>query len=294
MKKTSFFTSLLLIAVAVMGISCEPNNPEESNEIKIEKVLINAANASFIMGSPETEEGHFADERQHKVSFTKNFYMSTYEITNAQYAKYLNITGYRPTDSFTIGEGENKLTYVYVKENDTCGVYFNYNLAKWVPADNMDNNPAVHITWFGAKAFAEYVGGDLPTEAQWEFACRAGTTTAFSFGDDVALFDEYGVYENNCEGNHASAVGTKKPNAWGLYDMHGNANEWCLDLWDMLSEWPEEDLVDPVSPTPGGFNLIRGGSWFSSALYCRSAVRIVGQPDYATDDSGFRVVFPAE
>ncbi len=264
-------------------------------EFVIEKVLIKAAGQSFMMGSPETEPGRYDDEKQHKVTFTKDFYMSKYEITNAQYAHFLNETKYKPGQSWTIGEGDTAITYVYVMEADTCGVYFNYDRAKWVPTDNMDNAPVSCVSWYGAQAFAEWVGGTLPTEAQWEFACRAGSTTAYYFGDDSSVLAEYCIYEGNCEGERASDVGTKKPNAWGLYDMHGNVSEWCQDFYNPWSdEGMPEESVDPVSPVPGPFVILRGGSWYSNAPSCRAAFRIYGFPDYCTGDVGFRVVFPVE
>lgn len=261
----------------------------------LEKVLIPAANQTFVMGSPETEPGRYEDEKQHRVTFTKDFYMTKYEITNAQYAQFLNETKYVPGQSWTIGEGDSAITYVYVNEADTCGVYFNYDVAKWVPTEKMDNHPVSCVSWYGAQAYAEYVGGTLPSEAQWEFACRAGATTAYYYGDDASMLGDYCVFEENCEGEHASAVGSKEPNAFGLYDMHGNVSEWCLDFYN---PWAEEDMpeesVDPVSPVPGPFVILRGGSWYSNSPSCRAAFRIYGFPDYCTADVGFRVVFSAE
>ncbi len=282
------------VTLGHVSASCEVRVIEKGDNSSIEKILVHAAGASFLMGSPETEAGHFRDELQHKVTFTKDFYISKYEITNAQYAEFMNANSIPPTHSFVEGEGEEAVTYVYVKENEDLGIYFKYSEAKWVPAAGRENHPVVYVTWFGAKAYADWIGGLLPTEAQWEFACRAGSTTAFCYGDDPAEYINYGVCALNKEGEAPSAIGTKLPNAWGIYDMHGNVNEWCLDSRDMLSPYPERDAVDPVSPTPGPFRAMRGGSWSSSVEYSRSALRIIGQPDYTTDDSGFRVVFLAK
>ncbi len=263
-------------------------------KIAIEKVLINSANQTFVMGSPETEEGRWDDEAQHNVTFTKDFYLSAYEVTNAQFAAFLNQTGHRPGTKFTEGEGDSAIEYVWVKESDTCGVYYNYDLGKWVPTDNMDNYPVSYVSWYGAKEFAAYVGGTLPSEAQWEFACRAGSTTAWYFGDDASQLNQYCIFEDNCESDNASAVGIKKPNAFGLYDMHGNVSEWCLDFYNPWSdEEIPDNLVDPISPQPGPFVILRGGSWYSNATSTRSAFRIYGFPDYCTGDVGFRVAFPA-
>ncbi len=263
--------------------------------VNIERVLISAAGQTFTMGSPVTEPDRYEDEYQHTVSFTKDFYMSKYEITNAQYAHFLNDTGYGPDDTFVVGEGDAAIEYVYAKQSDTCGVYYNYKKEKWVPTDGMDDYPVSYVSWYGANAFAEWAGGTLPSEAQWEYACRAGSTTAFYYGNDYSQLGDYCIYEKNAESDNASAVGLKKPNAWGLYDMHGNVSEWCLDWFNPWSgDVVPDGLVDPVSPIPGPFVILRGGSWYSNDRSCRTSFRIYGFPDYCTGDVGFRVIFPVE
>ncbi len=283
-------------AVITASIGTFQNSCTISVGVNIERVLVNAAGKTFLQGSPETEPDRYDDEKQQKVQFTKDFYMSKYEITNSEYAYFLNDIGYGPDDKFTEGEGESAIEYVYAKQSDTCGVYYNYKKEMWVPTIGMEDYPVSYVSWYGAKAFAEWAGGDLPTEAQWEFACRAGSTTAFCYGDDYAQLGDYAIFEDNAESDNASAIGLKQPNAWGLYDMHGNVSEWCLDFfnpWGDDIEMPDV-LIDPVSPNPGPFVILRGGSWYSNPASCRSAFRIYGFPDYCTGDVGFRVVFPAE
>ncbi len=286
-------TAIITATIGDLQDACEITVIESDEEIvtlDIEKVLVRAARKTFAMGSPETEEGRFSDEVLHNVTFTQDYYISTYEITNDQYAQFLNANNISSTHKFTDG----KITYTYLTQNQDFGVYYSDSEAKWLPAAGKENYPVIYVTHYGAKAFAAWVGGSLPTEAQWEFACRAGTQTAYYFGDNASMLDEYAVYSGNAEGEHASEIGSKQPNAWGIYDMHGNANEWCLDTWDAYTPYGPEDVVDPVSPNPGPYNVVRGGSWYDPAAYCRSAVRIVGQADYATSDIGFRVVFPVE
>jgi len=242
-------------------------------------VRIVAKDKSFVMGSP-TGVGD-ADERpQHSVSFTKDFYMSKYQITNAQYVQFLNATGVG-TDG--IGQGET-----LIQEGHIWGV--KYEGGQWQPQIGYENHPVVNVSWYGAKAYADWVGGCLPTEAQWEYACRAGSTAAYGMGNNnVQIADDnlenYAWYEEN----RTHAVGQKFDNAWGLYDMHGNVREWC-------SDWYEYDNTgvdtDPQGPNAGSSRILRGGGWDSSAQACRSAYRSTAAPTQTSSGIGFRVVFP--
>jgi formylglycine-generating enzyme required for sulfatase activity len=131
----------------------------------------------------------------------------------------------------------------------------------------------------------------LPTEAQWEYACRAGTTTRYSFGDDEAKLDDYAWWFDNSNGTTSfpttHPVGQKKPNAWGLYDMHGNVGELCADWWDYYAKSPAED---PVGPDSGDFRVLRGGSWRHGLPgYFRCAYRDLSDPVHRLHFNGFRV-----
>ena len=128
----------------------------------------------------------------------------------------------------------------------------------------------------------------LPTEAEWEYACRSGTTTQYSFGDDHAELAHYGWHKKNA-GSQAQPVATRLPNAFGLFDMHGNLREWCNDIWNEKS-YEKALLTDPVGPRSGSYHVIRGGAWTESAERCRSAFR-VGEPiETRTAAIGFRCV----
>ena len=131
------------------------------------------------------------------------------------------------------------------------------------------------------KANEEY---RLPTEAEWEYACRAGTTTAFSFGDDESKLGEYAWFKDSAL-NYAPKVGLKKPNPWGLHDMHGNVFEWCSDCADSTLHGG----TDPVGPNGGSYRVIRGGSWRFIPGDCRSAYRNGSDPSYRGSSLGFRV-----
>ena len=173
----------------------------------------------------------------------------------------------------------------------------------WVNRSNVqigDKNAASYIDWDEAEAFCQRLtdhhhnngklpAGEsyrLPTEAEWEYACRAGTTTEYSFGDDKSKLVEYAWFKGNTGSEqYAHKVGLKKPNPWGLYDMHGNVWEWC-------SDWYDEKLsggTDPVGPDGGSFRVLRGGSWGYFPGSCRSASRSRGGPSVRNYGLGFRV-----
>jgi formylglycine-generating enzyme required for sulfatase activity len=220
------------------------------------------------MGSPETEEGRWDDEYQHKVTITKPFYMQTTEVTQGQWKA---VMGTEPWKRWFISKFRVK-------------AYPNY--------------PATYITWNDAVAFCEKLGAKegktyrLPTEAEWEYACRAKSTTSWNCGDDEKELGDYAWYKENTvniEENHAHQVGLKRPNAFGLYDMHGNVWEWCNDYYgpDYDNQSSEQD---PLGSARGSYRVLRGGSWHSVASSIRSAYRDRGSSYNSNRHRGFRVV----
>jgi len=215
--------------------------------VSMEFVLIPAG--SFDMGSPDSEKERDSDEGAvRKVQITKAFYMSKYEVTQDQ---YLAVMGRNPSQ-FSGG-----------------------------------NLPVEGVSWDEAVACCGKIGGRLPTEAEWEYACRAGSETRFCCGDDLnyARLGEYAWYSGN-SGSTTHAIGQKKPNSFGLYDMHGNVYEWCSD-W--FSAYANAQAVNPVGVSSGRYRVCRGGSWFSDAGHCRSAYRSLSVPDARNINFGFRV-----
>jgi formylglycine-generating enzyme required for sulfatase activity len=152
-------------------------------------------------------------------------------------------------------------------------------------------NPVERVSWDDATEFCKRLSAKegktyrLPTEAEWEFACRAGTTTQYSFGDDEASLGEYAWYSNNSNGK-AQPVGEKKANAWGLHDMHGNVWEWCQDWY---GGYPVAEVTNPRGPKEAPVRVIRGGGWDDYAWYCRAALRIALEPLHRLSYLGFRV-----
>jgi sulfatase modifying factor 1 len=223
----------------------ENNTTAKSSSIKnIE--FVDIPGGTFTMGSPSSEEGRKDDEIQHKVTLSA-FKMSKYTITFEQYDLFCDATG-RPKP----GGGER------------------------------ENLPVSRVTWYDAAAFAEWMGCRLPTEAEWEYAARANTTTPFYTGEclttDQANFNGEKPYTNCEKGifrNAALTVGCFPPNAFGLYDMHGNIWEWTNDWY---GEYDVNKKINPKGAKTGGLKVDRGGGWYDPAWRCRSACRGGGTP----------------
>jgi formylglycine-generating enzyme required for sulfatase activity len=202
---------------------------------------------TFLMGSPSSEKKRDSNERQHEVSLTKGFYLQTTEVTQEQWE---SVMGTRPWS------GKR-----YVRDGE--------------------HNPAVYISWNDCQQFIRRLNKRentdkyrLPTEAEWEYACRANSTTSFSFGESDSILGDYSWYRNNAWNigeKYAHAVAQKRSNAWGLYDMHGNVWEWCQDWYE--ENYPSGHVTDPEGPTSGAERVLRGGSWINFAGSCRSAFR---------------------
>jgi len=206
----------------------------------------------FLMGSPEGEEGRLDNERQHRVTLTKGFWLAKTECMQGQWE---SVMGNNPSHF----KGEN-LPVDSVSWNDVQG---------WLVKMNERHPLPEGWEW------------DLPTEAQWEYACRAGTTGAYG---GTGILREMGWYHSH-GGGETHPVGGKAANAWGLHDMHGNVWEWCRDWY---GEYPTGAVTDPNGPESGTVRVCRGGSWASLAQSCRSANRRVGASDFRNYSFGFR------
>lgn len=216
----------------------------------------------FNMGS---ERGDFDERPVHRVRVSA-FAIGKYPVTNAEYARFLEANPGQPVPEY------------------------------WTTSQfNDPRQPVVGVSWEEAQAFCRWAGARLLTEAEWEYACRAGTTTEFSFGDEPKALQDYGWFGEN-SGGHAHPVGEKKPNPWGLHDMHGNVWEWCEDAWNVKAYKTRASGVisDPhVTSKDTGkddlYRVLRGGSWFNDADGCRSAYRFGWRPGARYYGIGFRV-----
>ncbi|MBQ2621988.1 MAG: formylglycine-generating enzyme family protein [Thermoguttaceae bacterium] len=253
----SWIISVLCGIVAAMAVSFFAPVCLAGDEILAGKRLVKVINGvefafrwcpagTFMMGAPMSETGR-SDEKQHKVTLTKGFWMLETEVTQKQWKAVMRNNPSRfkgddlPVECVSLGDCQE-----FCKKCTQLGL----------PVQ-------------------------LPTEAQWEYACRAGSTGAYAGNlDDMVWY-----WDNSDRKTHP--VGTKKPNAWGLYDMHGNVWEWCQDWYD---DYPRGSVTDPVGPSSGSDRVFRGGCWLDSAGFCRSAYRFYIDPGYRDYTLGFRCV----
>lgn len=250
---------------------------------------------TFSMGSPLTEAKRSTDETQYSVTLTA-FRMSKYEITNAQYAAFLNAKNIGSNGIWATAPAYPTQTLISASLGSSdWGLH--YNNSQWVPVTRYENAPVINVTWYGAAEYATYIGGTLPTEAQWEYACRAGTTTPFNTGNfltnlqanyDWAYPYTGGTNTDTFGPSRTRPVGSFAPNAYGLYDMHGNVWEWC-GTW--YGTYPTTVQTNPTGTTTGSLRVIRGGSWYEIAQSCRSTYRANHYPNKSYNTVGFRVVF---
>ena len=245
-----------------------------TNSIGMKLNLIPAG--EFLMGSPETERGHNGTERQHRVKITKPFYMAVYPVAQEEYEK---VMGTNPSRFAINGDHREKVVGL-----------------------RTGRFPVENVTWFDAQDFCNRLGNReaklyrLPTEAEWEYACRSGTTTAFNFGDAC------NGTQGNCKGTvpygnidkgpnlaRPTPVGMYKPNALGLYDMHGNIWQWVTD-WHIDDYYGKSPLQDPTGPASALDRVTRGGAWDTDPIICRSAERGHTSPANHNPNLGFRVI----
>ena len=248
----------------------------------------------FRMGSPKTEEGRNNTnvENQHNVHLARSYYMGKYEVTNAEYASFLNDNKIG-SDGIWNGwsDAENK-SKVLVRQYAKFGLIWDAELAEWKPADGYCDCPVVNVSWYGAKAFADCVGGALPTEAQWEFACRGGLAeTPFGMGNGLDLTGEMANIKSAGRGTTAP-VGSYPPNGFDLYDLHGNVSEWVADWFDVNYYGGSGGFAwNPTGPKTGTDKVVRGGDFTMDKLSCRCAARLYCAPRVTNMLIGFRVAF---
>jgi sulfatase modifying factor 1 len=271
-----FCLSLAVILASHVPIQAQPKVPPKylTNSIGMKFVWIPPG--SFLMGSPKGEKNRNDLEVQHSVKLTKGFYMGVCAVTQEEWRDVILSTNYqKPAEGFDLINPSR-----FVEE-------------KKMPLDTVSwNDCQIFLKKLGEKDKKPY---RLPTEAEWEYACRAGTTTPFHLGDTIATTQAnynggvYGAGRKGANRQSTTPVGSFPPNAWGLYDMHGNVAQWCQDRF---AKYPQQAVVDPQGPDKGGSRVLRGGSWEDAPALCRSACRAWDSPDNrGLGTFGFRVCF---
>ena len=226
-----------------------------TNSIGMELVLIPAG--SFRMGGDKKlEQAEDHETPRHIVKISKTFYMGKYEVTQSQWSEIMNNN---PSE---------------FKE---------------------DIRPVERVSWNDVQEFIQKLNNKeetnkyrLPTEAEWEYAARADTKSTYCFSSDIKTLSQYAWYRKNSEGK-THPIGQLKPNAWGLYDVHGNVHEWCQDWFDR-NYYSQSPSNSPLGPSSGLAKVLRGGDWGSENWYCRCASRSLSSPDRRSNRLGFRLV----
>ena len=235
----------------------------------------------FQMGSPESEEGRYTNEGPvHEVAISEGFWLGKHEVTVGHFKRFVEATGYDAGDG--CWAFENNKWEIYERDWRDPGYA------------QSDDHPVVCVSWEGMDAYAKWLSGEtgvvyrLPTEAEWEYACRAGEQRRWSFGDDEDQLGNYAWYSGNNSPLGTKAVGGKLPNAWKLHDMHGNVFEWVQDWYeDYYDNSPREN---PQGPKSGDYRVNRGGYFGSAARHVRSAFRWNIRPDSPINFVGARLV----
>ena len=259
--------AVLLVSAMTQWATAAQIEPKRSNSLGMTFVLIPAG--SFVMGSPPAEAHRDPSETPHKVILTQPFYMQTGEVTYRQWQAVMG-----------------------------TGFFMRWN--------GPENHPITKVSWYDVQDFVKKLNQmgqgvyRLPTEAEWEYAARAGSTTAFSWGDEIdcakAMYanSRYGVGDclqaHEAQGlplNSPANVKSYAPNVWELHDMHGNVWEWVQD-W--FGPYPAVAVFDPRGPDEGTVRVRRGGSWYGAGYYCRSANRAYAHPASRQITTGFRLV----
>lgn len=241
------------LAAAIAGLCATAwgQGPGQAMVNSVGMGLVYIPAGSFGMGSPFDEPGRQEDEFPHQVTLSRPFYMGATEVTQAQWQAVM---------------GRNPSNF------------------------QGDDRPVEKVSWRDAAAFCRKLSEledrtyRLPTEAEWEYACRAGSQARYGGGGRL---EDLGWYSDN-SGGTTHTVGTRTANAWRLFDMHGNVSEWCGDYYD--PDYPEKEVADPVGPDQGTYRVIRGGSWGYFARACRCAARSSAPASYQLVQTGFRVV----
>jgi uncharacterized protein (TIGR02996 family) len=260
----------------LLDAGVEPVIPVFRNMLGMQFAYVQAG--KFRMGSPATEAWRYYEEFPHEVTLTEPFYIGVFPVTVGEFARFVEATGYK-TEAENNSDSENWRTPRFEQDVRHPVICVNWNdvqaMVKWLN----QVNPHARLVH------------SLPTEAQWEYACRAGNPGAYHWGDEESRLAEFAWFMENSEGR-TWPVETKKPNVWGLWHMHGQIWEWCEDWYEL---YPERAVQNPKGPASERlYRVTRGGSWSDAPRYSRSACRGVSKPSVRNTLGGFRLVVSAQ
>ena len=266
--------------------------------------FVRITGGTFLMGTPTDEPGRHDDEGPQRPVTVSSFYIGKNPVTVGEFRSFVNATGYR-TEAETRNGGWvwTGIEWQVRPDANWRNPYFTQG----------ENHPVVLVSWNDAIRYANWLseqegltpaytisgttvtwnrsanGYRLPAEAEWEYACRAGTTTPWNTGTNITQAQANFWVQGAANPERTSTVGSYAANAWGLYDMHGNVWEWC---WDWYGEYASDAQIDPIGTSSGSGRVLRGGSWSTSAASLRSSRRNYGIPASRTTIIGFRLVRP--
>jgi len=242
------------------------------------------AAGSFQMGDIQGGGGYSNEKPVHKVSITQDFGMGRYEVTNAEFVRFLNTVKRR---------GPQNEPWFETKKEDSDS-HITGSTGNFRVESGYENHPVIEVSWYGATAYAKWIATQtgqkyrLPTEAEWEYVARAGTTTKYWWGNEI------GSNKGNCRNSgdrfqYTAPVGSFKANPFGIYDTVGNVWEWTQDIYSK-NYYSKSLSSDPTGPSTGSYRVLRGGGWSFTAPYCRAAYRFYASPDDRSFDLGFRLL----
>lgn len=294
---SAFVAWMLVPTSPKLGTASPPPGPHQAGDLWLADLggrttvaMVWCPPGKFLMGSPVTEKGREPielNETQHEVTLTRGFWIGQTEVTQEQWQA---VMGNNPSE--------------FPSKRVVTKRFLRWEIPVWRRDFLVSRQrlPVENVGWNDCQDFCRKAGSNfrLPTEAQWEYACRAGWNSPLSQGPVAGsgVLDEMAWYSRNGE-RKTHKVGLKRPNAWGLYDMYGNVAEWCQDKYGGYNgDYPEGPAVDPIGrcdPFVGNARVFRGGSWVDSAAYCRSANRYGDDcPEQGFDKRGFRLAFFAD
>ena len=268
-------------STGIFSIICiVTDNSEEQDSLAV-NIQVSApamAGMVFVTGGTLRIGSNYGGEDEKPSHFVtvRSFYIDQYEVTNTEYADFLNNTG---------NQEEGGAPWLDINSS-RCSIVEDNGIYR--PKSGFEQHPVIEVSWFGAKAYCDMIGARLPTEAEWEYAARGGQESkSYIYSgsnnpDDVAWWGESQIHQTHM-------IGTKEPNELGLYDMSGNVWEWCAD-WYQYDYYANSESYDPQGPDSGTNRVKRGGSWNHDKTFCRSSARFGQRPDITDMRSGFRCV----